>query len=132
LVENPISSLIIEKKITAGDEVEVDFDGQQFAFNIKKAVLIEKKKTQGTAKKFLCELCAARFSSEVVPNSTQICSSCGSSKVQEAFETLSSPEQEPAQKQKPPTEPKESPQPSLQKDMNENGPTAQQIQGASV
>jgi len=85
IVENPISSLIIEKKANPGDEVVVDFDGQQFVFNIQKATLLDKKeKKQG--KKYLCNICAARFSTEVVQNATIICSSCGSSKVQEQFD----------------------------------------------
>ena len=36
LVENPISSLIIEKKMSAGNQVAVDFDGQNFVFNLDK------------------------------------------------------------------------------------------------
>ena len=89
IVENPISNLIIEKKANAGDEVVVDFDGQQFLFNVQKATLIEKKeKIQG--KKYICNVCAARFTTEVVPNATVICSSCGSNKVQEQFDIESS------------------------------------------
>lgn len=105
LVENPISSLIIEKKANPGDEVNVDFDGAQFVFNIQKATLLEKKKTEQNGKKFLCEVCAARFSTEVVEHATVVCSYCGSSKVQEAIDLeqkqpapqeQSKPEQPPA------------------------------------
>ncbi|MCX6730781.1 MAG: hypothetical protein NTZ55_02955 [Candidatus Roizmanbacteria bacterium] len=115
IVENPISSLIIEKKANPGDEVVVDFDGQQFVFNIQKATLLEKKE-QKQGKKYLCNLCAARFTTEVVPNATIICSSCGSSKVQEQFD-IDAPVTPPVQKeeQKPPTEtqiPKEQPLPT--------------------
>ncbi|MCX6732620.1 MAG: AAA family ATPase [Candidatus Roizmanbacteria bacterium] len=115
IVENPISSLIIEKKANPGDEVVVDFDGQQFVFNIQKATLLEKKE-QKQGKKYLCNLCAARFTTEVVPNATIICSSCGSSKVQEQFD-IDAPVTPPVQKeeQKPPVEtqlPKEQPLPT--------------------
>ena len=85
IVENPISSLIIEKKANAGDEVVVDFDGQRFVFNIQKATLLDKKE-KALGKKYLCNLCAARFTTEVVANATIICSSCGSNKVQEQFD----------------------------------------------
>ena len=85
IVENPISGLIIEKKTNAGDEVEVDFDGQQFVFNIQKATLIDKKE-KSIGKKYLCNMCAAHFSTEVVQNATVMCSSCGSSNVQEQFD----------------------------------------------
>ncbi|MEI6532671.1 MAG: hypothetical protein WCO06_02425 [Candidatus Roizmanbacteria bacterium] len=36
VVENPISSLIIEGKMTQGDIVTVDYDGDAFVFNIEK------------------------------------------------------------------------------------------------
>jgi ATP-dependent Clp protease ATP-binding subunit ClpC len=111
LVENPISSLIIEKKANPGDEVTVDFDGAQFVFNIQKATMLDKKSAEQAGKKFLCEVCAARFSTEVVPNATTICSYCGSPKVQEAIdlEQKASPaapaEQKQQQEQKPQTPP---------------------------
>jgi len=102
IVENPISSLIIEKKANQGDEVVVDFDGQQFIFTIQKATLIEKKeKKQG--KRYLCNVCAARFSSEVVPNSTLICASCGSKNVQEQFDVDSPTQALPPVPQEQPT-----------------------------
>lgn len=85
IVENPISNLIIEKKANPGDEVAVDFDGQQFVFTVQKAVLIEKKE-QKQGKKYLCNVCAARFVTEVVPNETVVCSSCGTNKVQEQLQ----------------------------------------------
>ncbi len=100
IVENPISSLIIEKKVNAGDEVVVDFDGQQFIFNIQKATLIERKE-QKQGKKYLCNMCAARFSTEVVPNATTVCSSCGTSKVQEQFD-LDAPVVSPQKEEKKP------------------------------
>ncbi len=114
LIENPISGLIIEKKVNAGDEVYVEFDGQQFIFNIQKAAVIESKAS--TDKKFVCELCAAHFSTEIVKNATVICSYCGSPKVQEAFDVekpqAQSP-QEPAKDAKDMT--------TVGKDENSNG-----------
>lgn len=103
LVENPISSLIIEKKTNAGDEVNVEFDGQQFVFNIQKAAIVENK--VDLTKKFVCDLCAAHFSTNVLKNSTIICSYCGSSKVQEAFnvdKNFSSEKKEPQVEPTPP------------------------------
>jgi len=91
IVENPISSLIIEKKANAGDEVEVDFDGQQFVFNVRKATLLEKKE-QKQGKKFLCDVCAAKFTTEITPHSTVVCASCGSAKIQEQFDIDVMPE----------------------------------------
>ncbi|MFZ2026165.1 MAG: AAA family ATPase [Microgenomates group bacterium] len=116
IVENPISSLIIEKKANAGDEVVVDFDGQQFVFNVQKATLLEKKE-QKQGKKYLCNVCAARFTTETVKNATIICSYCGSSKVQEEFDinaTGATPPQK--EEKKPETDvtqlPKEQPMPT--------------------
>ena len=106
IVENPISSLIIEKKANAGDEVEVDFDGQQFVFNVRKATLLEKKE-QKQGKKFLCDVCAAKFSTEVVPNSTIVCASCGSAKIQEQFDIDAMPTQKEEPKSSPTDLPKE-------------------------
>jgi hypothetical protein len=36
LVENPISTFIIEQKAVAGDKIIVDFDGENFIFNTQK------------------------------------------------------------------------------------------------
>lgn len=91
LIENPISSLIIERKVLPGDEVQVDFDGENLLFNIAKTKLVEKKDL-AVQKKYLCELCANRFEQEVVPQSTPVCSKCASPKVQEVFENPSAPQ----------------------------------------
>ncbi len=115
LVENPISSLIIEKKANPGDEVNVDFDGAQFVFNIQKATLLEKKKTEQNGKKYLCEVCAARFSTEIVEHATVVCSYCGSSKVQEAIDL----------EQKQPA-PQEQPKPADQSGVELKTPTPEQ------
>ncbi len=85
MVENPISSLIIERKALPGDEVQVDFDGESLIFNIQKTKLVPKSSTE-EKKKYLCELCANKFEQIVVLNSTPICSKCASFKVQEQFE----------------------------------------------
>lgn len=114
IVENPISSLIIEKKAAPGDEVVVDFDGQQFVFNVQKATLLEKKEKR-QAGKYICNVCAARFSTEVVQNETVVCSSCGSSKVQEEF-NIDAPVTPPSKEEKKPSEamplPQEQPLPT--------------------
>lgn len=104
LVENPISGLIIERKVLPGDEVVVDFDGQQFVFNIQKATHIDKKKNEHGGKKYLCEVCAARFTTEVIPNATLICSYCASPKVQEQFEAEPSQNQPVAAPSVPPAD----------------------------
>lgn len=85
MIENPISGLIIERKVLPGDEVQVDFDGENLVFNVTKTQLIEPK-AEITQKKYLCELCANRFEQEVIKNSTVVCSKCASTKVQEVFE----------------------------------------------
>lgn len=90
LVENPISSLIIEKKIRAGDQVVVDFDGEGFIFNIEKVELVNISKAQKQkVQNFFCEACGNRFKTEVVQNATTICSKCVSNKVQEIAEEKS-------------------------------------------
>lgn len=85
LVENPISELIISRKVQAGDSIIVDFDGDQFVFNIEKTEFI--KKTDGTEtianKMFMCESCGKEFNTDVVKNATTICKYCASKKVQE-------------------------------------------------
>jgi len=116
IVENPISGLIIEKKVGPGDEVVVDFDGQQFVFNVQKAVLLEKKEQQkALEKKYLCNVCAARFTTQIVPNSTVVCSYCGSPKIQEQF-NIDAPVTTPQKEEKKPEMdtqlPKEQPLPT--------------------
>jgi ATP-dependent protease Clp ATPase subunit len=89
LVENPISELIIAKKVQAGDTIIVDFNGEEFVFNVER---IEKK--EGTAKSgdskqndvekmFFCEKCANTFTTVVKKNATPICSKCANKGVQE-------------------------------------------------
>ena len=90
LIENPISSLIIEKKVRAGDQVVVDFDGEGFIFNIEKVELVDVSKAQKQkVHSFFCEACGNRFKTEVVQNATTVCSKCLSNKVQEVREEKS-------------------------------------------
>ena len=92
LIENPISTLIIEKKVTAGDQIVVDFDGDNFVFNIEKTEMVSEDQLKkglsadGQIKNFFCETCGNHFKTEVVPNATTICAKCASNKVQEVVE----------------------------------------------
>lgn len=85
LIENPISEMIIARKVDAGDTIIVDFDGVEFIFNVEQ---IEKKTSDDSQKSgekhaFECNTCKASFESEVIPNSTQICAKCSSKDVKE-------------------------------------------------
>ena len=76
LVENPISELIIAGKVTEGDVIVVDFDGEKLTFEINKAqlesVIQEKRDT------YLCHYCQNHFETVVLANqSSVICSKCG-------------------------------------------------------
>jgi len=85
LLENPISTLIIEKKLKAGDQLVVDFDGEKMTFNIERTVSGEDKgMPKQEEKKYSCEACGNHFITEVVKNATLICPKCSSKKVQEA------------------------------------------------
>ncbi len=87
LIENPISTMIIEGKVKSGDQVLVDFDGNNFVFNIERVELVETEKNiKGKVLNFLCEICANRFKTEVIDNATTICSRCASRQVQETVE----------------------------------------------
>jgi len=87
LIENPISSLIIEGKVKSGDQILVDFDGLNFVFNIEKAELVpEEKIKKQPFNLFICENCGNKFKTEVVKNATIICPKCASKKTQEIIE----------------------------------------------
>ncbi len=87
LIENPISTLIIEKKLQMGDQIVVDFDGDGFVFNIEKTEFVaETKGKVGEIKKFFCEKCGNHFESVVLKNSTTVCTRCASSKIQQVTE----------------------------------------------
>jgi len=84
LVENPISTLIIEKKLVIGNQIAVDFDGEKFLFNIEKNELNkENGKEVKVSKKFKCQACGYVFETEIIKNSTSICAKCGSGKLTE-------------------------------------------------
>ncbi len=89
LIENPISALIIEKKVKGGDQISVDVDGENFVFNIEKTELVSA--SPKPLKDFECESCSYRFQNEVVKNSTPICPKCVSIKVHEWTPTTNKP-----------------------------------------
>jgi len=82
LIENPLSSMIIEKKVKPGDLITIDCDGENLVFNIEKTELINQSGDEDI-KNFTCDACGASFQSETVKNSTQICQKCASIKVRE-------------------------------------------------
>ncbi|OGK15352.1 hypothetical protein A2774_03410 [Candidatus Roizmanbacteria bacterium RIFCSPHIGHO2_01_FULL_39_12c] len=87
LIENPISTFIIEKKVVEGNQIQVDFDGESFIFNIEKVELVaEDSLKKQNSKHLFCETCGNKFDTAVVKNSTPICSKCASTKVQEVVE----------------------------------------------
>lgn len=87
LVENPISTLIIEKKVSAGDQILVDFDGENFVFNIEKVELVDPSKiVDNVIKSYLCESCGNKFTTETKKSATPICSKCASVNIQEVVE----------------------------------------------
>jgi len=92
LVENPISELIIAQKVKAGDTLIVDFDGEEFIFNVEKIELKEVSEDEKKAdqkmrhSKFFCEKCANKFDTDVIPTATTVCSKCASKEVQEVKE----------------------------------------------
>lgn len=87
LIENPISTLIIEKKVSAGDQILVDFDGENFVFNIEKVELVDANKvTNNAVKSYICESCGNKFKTETKKTATPICSKCASTNIQEVVE----------------------------------------------
>lgn len=88
LVENPISTLIIEKKLAIGNQVTVDFNGEKFLFNIEKNEINKSEaKEEKIVKKFKCLTCGFVFETEIIKNSTPICPKCGSIKLTEQSST---------------------------------------------
>lgn len=77
LIENPLSTLIIDGKLKIADVVEIDFKGHDFVFNIKKAQLVAEEKLA----KFKCRSCANEFTTGVIRTSTPICAKCASSQL---------------------------------------------------
>ncbi len=84
LIENPISTMIIEGKVKMGNQIIVDFDGDSFVFNVEKVELVDVSKIKKEKiSNYLCETCANYFQTEVVDNATVICPKCASKKVQQ-------------------------------------------------
>ncbi len=93
LIENPISELIIAKKVQAGDTIIVDFNGEEFVFNVERIEkkIMDGKNTPGSAKDmadevekmFFCEKCANTFTTKVKKSATTVCSKCANKNVQE-------------------------------------------------
>ncbi|MCL4374718.1 AAA family ATPase [Patescibacteria group bacterium] len=104
LVENPISSLIIEKKMAAGDQVTVDFQGDGFVFNVERLVIVDKSPSQTVeTKQYQCRQCQTVFSTKVYPNATIICPKCVSRAV-----TVVEPKKTPEDQINPPSSPSSS------------------------
>lgn len=84
LIENPLSTLIIDQKVKEADVVVIDFDGDNFIFNIEKVSFASnntsenKKDIAGDGEHFSCEACGNIFDTITAPNSTIICSKCSS------------------------------------------------------
>jgi len=77
LIENPISSLIIEKKVAAGDQVAIDFDGENFKFKVERGQMTGDSPADPIEKKaFQCQNCETFFSTAVIANATLICPKC--------------------------------------------------------
>ncbi|NTU72821.1 AAA domain-containing protein [Candidatus Roizmanbacteria bacterium] len=97
LIENPISALIIDGKLNPSDTVQVDFDGEDFVFNVEhtEMVPVTPRKTEGT-KRYTCTVCGNTFTSVFVPNSTSICPHCGSPKLIESGDSSAKPTSAPA------------------------------------
>jgi len=85
LIENPISTLIIEGKVKPGSQISIDFDGTGFIFNIERmeAVSAQNNQNADVKKEFKCEKCANQFTTVIAANSTVVCSKCASKQLQE-------------------------------------------------
>jgi ATP-dependent Clp protease ATP-binding subunit ClpC len=72
LIENPISTLIIEKKVKETDQLNIDFENDNFVFNVEKICL---------PAKLHCNKCGLDYISQLIKNSTVICTKCLSTDV---------------------------------------------------
>ena len=87
LLENPISTLIIEKKVKEGDMIAVDFDGENFVFNIEKTTMVaESELAKKQLRKFMCVNSRHTFETEVVNSATTVCPLDANEPVQEVIE----------------------------------------------
>lgn len=87
LVENPISSLIIEGKAKPGSIIMLDFDGEGFIFNIESVQIISSPNVQLVPKSFSCQKCGNKFTTDTKPTATPVCSKCASMKLDEVAKT---------------------------------------------
>lgn len=102
LIENPISTLIIEKKLEENDMVTVDFDGTDLVFNIEKVKFVRADEVdeEGAGmkmKKFKCVDSQFVFETETNDHTTVICPINAKEKVEEVVEQAESPEPEKAE-----------------------------------
>ncbi|MBI3366384.1 hypothetical protein HY041_02020, partial [Candidatus Roizmanbacteria bacterium] len=124
LIENPISTLIIEEKVKAGDQILVDFDGENFVFDVEKVELVDSSKLdKQLIKQFLCEVCANKFETEVVEHATTVCSKCASKKIQEVVEDKQKKEEEKSVEKKP----EEKKEPPAKAETKEEKPTMSEV-----
>lgn len=79
-IEDPISSLIIEGKVKPGDQILVDFNGEDFIFNVEKTILVSQDNDIPMVN-FKCLTCGYNFKTELRKNATFICPSCLSKNV---------------------------------------------------
>ncbi|NTU46212.1 AAA domain-containing protein [Candidatus Roizmanbacteria bacterium] len=113
LVENPISTLIIDGKLKPGDTVQVDFDGESFVFNVETVELVSPEEAaQQAQKEFVCTACHSVFKTEVNAHATTICPKCISSKVRENTVPKAA-KPEPVPSEPPATEPSPTAQPPV-------------------
>lgn len=102
MIENPISSHLIKGEIKAGDQLSVDFDGNDFVFEVKSYQPTTRKDTEGTDKKdteeteeesaaltgkaFKCLDCQKKFTlekEEAEDEEKRVCPACGSKNLEE-------------------------------------------------
>lgn len=88
LIENPISELIIAKKVQAGDTLIVEYDGEGFVFNVERVELKKTESDKGTnvsleKKDFECMICGNRFATDVIKNATPLCTKCAAKDLKE-------------------------------------------------
>ncbi|OGK14773.1 hypothetical protein A3H80_05205 [Candidatus Roizmanbacteria bacterium RIFCSPLOWO2_02_FULL_37_19] len=87
LIENPISTFIIEQKVKEGDLIAIDFDGENFVFNIEKTTFVtEDELNKQKLRKFMCINSRHMFETEVAKNATTVCPINATEPVQEVIE----------------------------------------------
>ncbi|QQG44841.1 MAG: ATP-dependent Clp protease ATP-binding subunit [Candidatus Roizmanbacteria bacterium] len=84
LLENPVSTLIIEGKIKAGNVLHTDFDGDNFIFNVEQTEMLPADQVKkNEIKEFVCNVCHQEFKTEVNQSSTVICPYCTAKNINE-------------------------------------------------